>query len=361
MAISWKTRKVHSYWSTAKVTESYGRGHRGNYTIGPEFTGTYPDYSRSGTWIVHLGASVVSRGHATLKAAKASAERFDAPLANPRRTRKSNPVAVSIRPSRYGLGVSVNGRMLTDQALSYEQAWDVAYDHMTGVLGMDGKAANRLIQRAIQQDVKYSAPGGPPRRRRNPNEYLALVEQSAYAVAKERARGSSYHGDNERSLETALKMAQNAGVGPQARSIVRRVLKAAPTPKLSPGVAFTRAKAREARRKMGGRAAYIQDRIFVRNPSYEKVGHRTPKQASMKAIASGKYDRLRHWLDGVESKAFAERVGQAQGRPSSGYSERQREQVRDLARSYGATESEIANAEALGRKRADAHVAKHGR
>lgn len=110
---------------------------------------------------------------------------------------------------------------------------------------------------------------GVHERLHNPaNEYLDMVERSARAVLNERirAQGSSYHGDNERGLETALKMAQSEGCGPDARALVRKVLKDAPATTLSPGIAFARSRAREARRKLGSRAN-SEDRVFVRNPA----------------------------------------------------------------------------------------------
>lgn len=108
-------------------------------------------------------------------------------------------------------------------------------------------------------------------RLRNPNDYLDMVERSARAVLNERirAQGSNYHGDNERGLETALKMAKAAGCGPEARALVRKVLKGAPATALSPGIAFARFRAREARRKLGSRAN-SEDRVFVRNPQFRK-------------------------------------------------------------------------------------------
>lgn len=81
------------------------------------------------------------------------------------------------------------------------------------------------------------------------DEYMALVAQSARAVVKERQRaaGSTYQGYNERSLNTAIGMAESAGYGKEARALTRQVLREAPATRLAPGTAFVRSRTRAAR------------------------------------------------------------------------------------------------------------------
>lgn len=67
---------------------------------------------------------------------------------------KSNPVAVSFRPTHYGLGAYVNGRCVDNAAMSFEQAEEAAFDHLVGVLGIDRIAASRLVRRATRQEAK---------------------------------------------------------------------------------------------------------------------------------------------------------------------------------------------------------------
>lgn len=83
------------------------------------------------------------------------------------------------------------------------------------------------------------------------DEYMALVAQSARAVVKERQRavGSTYQGYNERSLNTAIGMAESAGYGKEARALTRQVLREAPVTRLAPGTAFVRSRTRAARAK----------------------------------------------------------------------------------------------------------------
>lgn len=111
-----------------------------------------------------------------------------------------------------------------------------------------------------------------PAARRNPanparrDEYLSLVASAARAVVRERQRsvGTTYQGDNERSLETALGMAQGVGYGPEARALARAILREAPSARLAPGVAWTRKKARAHRAATG-------DRNWpVRNPAQDR-------------------------------------------------------------------------------------------
>ena len=85
-----------------------------------------------------------------------------------------------------------------------------------------------------------------------------------------------------------------------------------------------------------------------RNPR-EKVGSRTPKQASLKGISAGRYDRARHALDGVRTWAFgAEHAVQVGRDPSRSLATL--DQFRAIAKREGATEPEIVAAEAQGRR-----------
>lgn len=82
------------------------------------------------------------------------------------------------------------------------------------------------------------------------------------------------------------------------------------------------------------------------NP-YEKVGSRTPKRASMKAIGEGKYDKLRHALDGVRTWALAVVGAEQQGRDPS-RAQATLAQFKGIARREGAKEAEIEAAEQMG-------------
>lgn len=83
-----------------------------------------------------------------------------------------------------------------------------------------------------------------------------------------------------------------------------------------------------------------------KNP-YEKVGSRTPKRASMKAIGEGKYNKLRHALDGVRTWAFAVVGAEQQGRDPS-RAQATLEHFKGIALREGAKGSEIESAEQLG-------------
>lgn len=173
--------------------------------------------------------------------------------------RKANPVAVSFRAGRFGLDAYVNGRLVRDDCVSFEEAQQHACDYLRYTLGLPYAQAWNLVKRANRQAIKR----------------------------------------------------EHAAKGP------------------------TR----------------------VWNPR-ERVGERTPKQASMRAIGAGKYDKVRHWLDGVESKGFADRMGAFTGRtPRAGSTQ----EMIDIARSHGAKQNEIERAYAQGQARADAHQAKRTR
>jgi len=96
-------------------------------------------------------------------------------------------------------------------------------------------------------------------------DYLAMVRDSARAVADERRRHAGtqgYRGNEERGLEMALRMATSAGFGPDARAAVRAILRTAPTVPVSPGVKWQR-DAQRAKRRASGRAMYPA----IRNPA----------------------------------------------------------------------------------------------